>query len=76
MTEECEVVAQERPTVWVCLACGKRSRDRYGDVPLNCGWDASCFLNSVLVYEDAVVLGGDRVIEIVEGGVVPEAEVA
>lgn len=76
MMEECETPTRERPTVWVCLACGKRSRDRYGNEPINRGWDSSCFLNAVLVYEDAIVLGSDRVVEITEGGLVSEAEVA
>ena len=43
--------------VWVCLACGKRSRTKYGfdadDVRQNIdpGWDESCMLNSVLCHD-------------------------
>jgi hypothetical protein len=37
--------------VWVCAACGKRSKDRYGDQAIDRGWDVSCALNSVLCYE-------------------------
>jgi hypothetical protein len=43
--------------VYVCGACGKRSRDRYGEQKIDRGWDASCMLNSVLVYEDSIELG-------------------
>lgn len=32
--------------VWLCVACGKRVKDRYGE---DRGWDESCMLNSVLV---------------------------
>lgn len=35
-------------TVYVCGACGKRSRDRYGEQALDRGWDESCMLNAVL----------------------------
>lgn len=35
--------------VWVCLACGKRSFDRYGEAPIDKGWDEACFLNSAIV---------------------------
>jgi hypothetical protein len=34
--------------VWICCACGKRTKDRYGDER---GWDESCMLNSVLTDE-------------------------
>ncbi len=40
--------------VWVCGACGKRSRTRYGfdadnkRTPLSYGWDESCMLNATL----------------------------
>lgn len=37
--------------VFVCSACGKRSRDRYGNKPISRGWDESCALNCVLVRE-------------------------
>jgi len=36
-------------SVWVCQACGKYSKDRFGDDPVKSrGWDASCMLNSAL----------------------------
>jgi hypothetical protein len=38
--------------VWVCAACGKTSKDRYGDDKSSWGWDESCMLNSVLCYAD------------------------
>lgn len=42
--------------VWVCGACGKTSRTRYGFDATNVrvaspGWDESCMLNAVLCYE-------------------------
>jgi hypothetical protein len=37
--------------VFECAACGKRSRDRYGNQAIDRGWDVSCVLNSVLVDE-------------------------
>lgn len=45
---------------WVCLACGKTSRSRFGldkgnkNVAMK-GWDASCVLNSQLIQEDWIV---------------------
>ncbi len=36
-------------TIWVCAACGKTSRDRFGDKGSE--WDESCMLNSVLCEE-------------------------
>ncbi len=43
--------------VWVCAACGKLSRERTGEHPdASCGWDASCFLNAVLVKDIDLVL--------------------
>lgn len=43
--------------VYVCGACGKRSKDRYGDQKIDRGWDASCMMNCVLVYENSIELG-------------------
>ena len=40
--------------VFVCAACGKRSRDKYGYQKIDRLWDESCMLNSVLVYEDSL----------------------
>lgn len=42
--------------LYVCGACGKRSKDRYGDQPIDQGWDVSCMMNSVLVYENSIEL--------------------
>lgn len=52
--------------VFVCLACGKRSRDKYGFDPINRGWDVSCMINSELVDERNLVLEGGRVVQIAE----------
>jgi len=37
--------------VWVCGACGRRSRDRGGNDSIDHGWDESCYMNAVLCYE-------------------------
>ena len=58
--------------VWVCTACGKRSQDKYGDKSLSKWWDVSCVLNSVLCYEDKLVLKDGVVTRILEGGFVSE----
>lgn len=49
--------------VWVCGACGKRSKDRYGFQKIDRGWDESCFLNSVLCLESSLVFQDGRVIK-------------
>ena len=42
------------PLVWVCGACGKRARSRYGfdaqerSTAIDRGWDESCMLHAVL----------------------------
>ena len=62
-----------RETLYVCQACGKRSHDKVGDKAIDRGWDVSCFLNSVRIYSDKLVLGKDgRVTKILEGGLVEE----
>lgn len=38
--------------IYVCSACGKRSRDRYGTERLDRLWDASCMMYAVLCYDD------------------------
>lgn len=38
--------------IWVCAACGKTSRDRYGDG--TSGWDESCALHAILCHEASV----------------------
>lgn len=47
---------------WVCGACGKTSKDRYGDS--NSRWDESCFLNSFLAQESSLEYFEGRVISI------------
>ena len=37
--------------VFVCMACGKRSKDIFGDMKIDRGWDVSCAMNCVLCYE-------------------------
>lgn len=43
--------------VFVCSACGKRSKDRYGNLKIDQGWDESCMLHSVLCQEASLVFG-------------------
>lgn len=47
---ESSVVSNIAPPGWIwrCGACGKKTRDRYGEAG---GWDESCMLNSTLVKE-------------------------
>lgn len=35
--------------IWECRACGKKSRDRFGNYALNRGWDEACVMNARLV---------------------------
>ena len=37
--------------VFVCVACGKRSKDQYGEQKIDRGWDESCMLNAVLCHD-------------------------
>ena len=58
--------------VWVCFACGKRSKDRYGEQKISRGWDESCMLNCVLCRDDKLVFQGDMVVQVEDGGIVQE----
>ena len=44
-----EVKQAPEGTVWVCCACGKTARHRYGDPGTS--WDESCSLNAVLCFK-------------------------
>lgn len=57
---------QEAPagSVFVCLACGKMSHDRYGYKKISQGWDESCMLNSDVFAENRLVIVGGRVKEV------------
>ena len=48
-------------TVYVCGACGKRSRDRYGFQKIDAGWDESCMMHAVLCDEKSLVVRDNRV---------------
>lgn len=37
--------------IYVCAACGKRSRDREGNRAIDRGWDESCSMHAILCYE-------------------------
>ena len=49
--------------VWVCLACGKRAKNRVSG-GIDRGWDAACFLNSRSFEEDSLILENGRVVKI------------
>ena len=73
----CSNIIAPEGQVWVCGACGKRSIDKYGDYPINHGWDASCMLHAFLAYKDKLVLKDNgRVETVLESGVVKEEEKA
>lgn len=50
--------------VWVCCACGKMSKDRYGRQAITRGWDESCVLHSQLFDEKALTIVDGRVTEV------------
>lgn len=47
MSDGSNVVATENQ-VWVCGACGKLSKDKYGNQAISYGWDESCYMHAVL----------------------------
>ena len=47
--------------IYVCSACGKRSRDLYGRKKIDPWWDESCMLNAVLCYENKLVIVDGKV---------------
>jgi hypothetical protein len=49
--------------VFVCTACAKRSKDKYGDQAIDKGWDVSCTMNALLCYEDGLVIKDGCLIE-------------
>lgn len=49
--------------VYVCGACGKRSRDLYGNEKISRGWDVSCVINAILCVEATLVMDGDQVVK-------------
>lgn len=61
--------------VWVCGACGKRSRDMYGNKSLSRGWDVSCVMNAVLCKESHLTINDEGIVtNIADGGVIGSAE--
>jgi hypothetical protein len=44
---------------WVCVACGKYSRDRHVGTHGR-GWDVSCAINAHLIQEDHLVFNEDK----------------
>ncbi len=53
--------------LWVCMACGKTSIDKYGGRGSMHGWDVSCAMNCVLFKKELIIYGSDgRVTQITE----------
>ena len=50
--------------VFVCMMCGKRSRDLYGDNPIDRGWDESCMLHGQEHPITHLVMANGRVVGI------------
>ena len=42
--------------VFVCVACGRRSKDRNGDQKIHSGWDTSCRTHAVKYREEDLEL--------------------
>jgi hypothetical protein len=42
--------------VFVCTACGRRSKDRYGEQKIHSGWDTSCCTNAVKCREEDLII--------------------
>ncbi len=57
-------MTEERKKLFVCLACGKMSRDFIGREALSRGWDESCAINSREVWEDAIEIKNGRVVSV------------
>ncbi len=52
-------------SLYVCMACGKTSKDWYGFQAISPGWDESCTLNCDLVPMNRLVVNTDgRVVSI------------
>jgi hypothetical protein len=50
-------------TVWVCGACGKTHKDRYGiEGKGSRSWDESCMLNAILCMEEPVVEPSGKIV--------------
>jgi hypothetical protein len=58
MSEEADVMAPPG-AIWICGACGKASKSRYGDD--GTFWDESCTLNATLCHDDPPTFGEDGV---------------
>jgi len=56
MSEDTEA---PRGHFWVCLACGKYSRNRHVGTHSR-GWDVSCAINANLIPEDHLVFSEDK----------------
>ena len=58
--------------VFVCVACGRRSKDRNGDHKIHSGWDTSCRTHAVKYREaDLVIDPKTGVVTAVKAGATP-----
>lgn len=55
-------------SIFVCMQCGKRSRDRYGDRTSSPGWDESCATHAILLPESRLATKAGRVTAILPEG--------
>lgn len=53
--------------VYQCMACAKRSKDKYGDEPLDYGWDVSCVMHCELIDEEEAKKNREQFLEAQNG---------
>lgn len=64
-------IVAEPGQIFVCSACGKRSKDLYGNQSLSHYWDVSCVLNAVLCKEDHLTIDDHGIVtNVADGGVI------
>ena len=62
---EAEIGNKDAPEghVYVCMACGKQSNDKYGFKAISYGWDESCMMNAVLHPRSKCIIENGRVVK-------------
>lgn len=53
--------------IYVCYACGKRSKDKFGKEAISYGWDVSCVMNCGLEREEDLKIEEGLVVKINRG---------
>ncbi len=46
--------------VYVCAACGRRSKDRDGNLKIHSGWDTSCRTHAVKCREEDLIINPEN----------------